>query len=127
MGLDMYLIKRKKGEANWEKATDIGYWRKANQVMGFFERELDGLEDCETKVVSKDILEKLNDLCIELLIHHDADECAERLPTTEGFFYGSQAYNDSYWYDLILTVNILYDALKHTDFDNEEVGFYAWW
>lgn len=127
MGLDMYLLKKNKSEENWDNAKEIGYWRKANQVMGFFERKLDGIENLQTKAVQKEILEELINLSAKLLVAHDEDLCAELLPTTAGFFYGNQQYGDIYWYDLVNTVGILRKVLDTVNFDEEEVGFMAWW
>lgn len=46
MGLDMYLTKRRPGT---EGAELLAYWRKANHIHGWFERNTtDGyIENCE--------------------------------------------------------------------------------
>lgn len=78
MGLDMMLYKkRKKDKINdwndWEevsnKLKEIGYWRKANQVHKYFVDECnDGNDDnCAYYEVSKDVIEKLNFKCKEIL------------------------------------------------------------
>ena len=47
MGLDMYLTKRRRGSDAEQEL--VAYWRKANQIHGWFERNLaDGyIENCE--------------------------------------------------------------------------------
>lgn len=61
MGLDMFLSKVKKEE--------IAYWRKANAIHAWFERNCaDGeLENCQEYVVTKENLEKLKQDCETVL------------------------------------------------------------
>ena len=61
MGLDMFLSKVKKEE--------IAYWRKANAIHAWFERNCaDGeLENCQECVVTKENLEKLKQDCETVL------------------------------------------------------------
>jgi len=61
MGLDMYLSKVKKEE--------IGYWRKANAVHRWFEKNCseEGIENCEPVYVSKEDLIHLRDDCQKVL------------------------------------------------------------
>jgi hypothetical protein len=58
MGLDMYLLSNKRKE--------IGYWRKANQIHGFFERELKKCDNARNNPVPEYVLEKLLDACIRV-------------------------------------------------------------
>lgn len=61
MGLDMYLYK--------EKSEEVAYWRKANAIHAWFERNCaDGeLENCQNYDVSKDDLIKLMKDCQTVL------------------------------------------------------------
>ncbi len=58
MGLDMYLTSNKRGE--------VMYWRKANQIHGWFTRKLNELENQNTYPVSYDTLEDLLMDCIRV-------------------------------------------------------------
>lgn len=58
MGLDMYLMSSTKGE--------IGYWRKANQIHGFFSNNLSKCDNCRDNPVPVDVLENLLDLCVKV-------------------------------------------------------------
>jgi hypothetical protein len=58
MGLDMYLGSNKRGE--------VMYWRKANQIHGWFERKLGELENQKTYPISYDALEDLLMDCIRV-------------------------------------------------------------
>lgn len=61
MGLDMYLYK--------EKSEEVAYWRKANAIHAWFERNCANgeLENCENYDVSKDDLIKLMKDCQTVL------------------------------------------------------------
>lgn len=51
----------------------------------------------------------------------------EMLPTTTGFFFGSQAYREYYVADLKDIVEIFTKVLDETDFDIDQVLMYCWW
>lgn len=60
MGLDMYLGARNQtGEFQ-----QVGYWRKANAIHGWFVRECaDGVDECQEIFVSRDQLKQLRADC----------------------------------------------------------------
>ena len=58
MGLDMYLQSNKRGE--------VMYWRKANQIHGWFDRKLNRLHNQKNYPVSSDALEDLLLDCIRV-------------------------------------------------------------
>lgn len=51
----------------------------------------------------------------------------EKLPTTTGFFFGSQEYREYYVEDLMDIVEIFTKVLDETDFDIDQVIMYCWW
>ena len=51
----------------------------------------------------------------------------EMLPTTTGFFFGSQAYREYYVADLKDIVEIFTKVLDTTDFDIDQIFMYCWW
>lgn len=51
----------------------------------------------------------------------------EKLPTTTGFFFGSQAYREYYVADLKDIVEIFTKVLDETDFDIDQIFMYCWW
>lgn len=69
MGLDMYLIKkRKKDELNFENTSELIYWRKANEIHKYFiDKCANGEDTGDMYPVSKDQLEELKDICEEVL------------------------------------------------------------
>ena len=139
MGLDMYLrgrryissysgddeIKLKDGVREqfaelqgdqWEEnpvqevTAQVGYWRKANHVHKWFVDHVQGGEDeCRPHSVSREDLERLREVCNEVLAK--PGRAADLLPTASGFFFGNTDYNNYYLDDLRATVAIVDRAL----------------
>jgi hypothetical protein len=69
MGLDMYL-----GVRTEEGIQEVGYWRKANAIHGWFVRELaNGVDECQEIPVSKIKLLELQALCLSALVKRNQD------------------------------------------------------
>lgn len=140
MGLDMYLRRKVYIGANYEhndikgeitltrqgkpvkiifdKVTEItencGYWRKANQIHNWFVQNVQkGEDDCGEYYVSKDNLNELLDVCMK--IKGNPTLASELLPTTQGFFFGSEDYDEWYWQDIDNTIKIINDILEDTE------------
>lgn len=95
-------------------------WRKSNQIHRWFvENCQDGIDECQTVEVSRTKLEKLIELCEEVLENHSLAETL--LPVGNGFFFGSDDYDEFYFADLketakkltnlILNIPDIYDFL----------------
>lgn len=138
MGLDMYLSKKTyvkqwehKGDENFKVEVtqkgepvshikserishveeEVGYWRKANQIHNWFVQNVQqGEDDCGTYFVSEEQLEELLELCKKVLDNNELAE--ELLPSTSGFFFGSTDYDEWYFNDLKLTVEIIESLLS---------------
>lgn len=139
MGLDMYLTKKTyvqnwdhtpeenkhyvsvvKGDGNShvkpERVTyiteEIAYWRKFNALHKWFvDNVQDGNDDCNEYWLSKDTLQSLLDLLLDVRTTGNA----ELLPPTEGFFFGSTEIDDWYWSSVDETINTLKDILAEED------------
>ena len=100
------LIKHSEGGST--VAINIGYWRKANQIHGWFVREVqDGKDNCEPYPVPREKLVELLDT-IKQVLDSDKSVARELLPVTAGFFFGNYSEDDGYneWY---------YEQLRHTE------------
>lgn len=85
MGLDMYAYSRNKQN---NEDTEIAYWRKHNRLQGYMENlwvSRGNTKDfnCEDLELSE---QDINDL--EIIINN------KELPETEGFFFGTDSYED---------------------------------
>jgi hypothetical protein len=115
---------------SWESIfEEAGYWRKANAIHKWFvDCVQDGEDDCGCYEVTKEQLEELLDVCIQVRDSSQMEKTAqELLPTQSGFFFGSTEYDEWYVDDLIDTISILTKVLKETDFDNQMVVYTSSW
>jgi len=70
MGLDMYL-----GVRTEEGTVEVGYWRKANAVHGWFVRECgNNVDECQEIPVSKIKLLELQAQCLIALMKRNEEE-----------------------------------------------------
>jgi len=85
---------------------EAAYWRKANHIHGWFVRNVQGgVDDCNEYGVGTHDLEKLLAVCKKVMLEHDLAH--ELLPTGEGFFFGSTAYDEGYFEDVQYTIDVL--------------------
>lgn len=142
MGLDMYLSAK---WFNWSYGddqkveikgldlhgnslkyieTEAGYWRKANAIHEWFVNNVqDGDDDCRSYYVSRDKLKELRSVCEAVL--GDIGSAMNLLPTVSGFFFGSTDYDEFYYKDLELTIEIIDKALALPD--NWEFEYSSSW
>jgi hypothetical protein len=132
MGLDMYLSAKryvwdKEREGVKVSGIDIpdplelkelgcraAYWRKANQIHGWFVHNVqDGEDDCKSYYVSRENLQELVDLCRKVLANREL--AAELLPPNQGFFFGGYEYDDYYFDELQRTADELTTLLEAVD------------
>ncbi len=93
---------------------EAGYWRKANQIHKWFvDNVQEGNDDCGDHHVSRDQLVELKELCEKILANKTLAE--QLLPTQSGFFFGGTEYDDYYFEDLTLTIQIIDRALTLSD------------
>lgn len=108
---------------------DVAYWRKANQIHGWFVKNVQGGDDdCNEYDVSFDKLKQLCALCDKIISLWERDAAAwnkrnpnekyqpsdvlkavieKELPPQEGFFFGSYEIDEYYFADLVETVEQL--------------------
>ena len=139
MGLDMYLSAKryiwdKEGEGVEVNGVDIpaplklkelgcraAYWRKANQIHGWFVRNVqDGEDNCRPFDVTREDLQALIDVCRKVMPHqsefgHNRELAAELLPPNEGFFFGGYEYDDYYFDEVQRTADELAALLEALD------------
>ena len=122
----------KHSEAGSHIAINVGYWRKANQIHGWFVREVQGGEDnCQDYHVERSQLEELLDLVTQVLDgdkEGGTDTARKLLPVTGGFFFGNydedEGYDKWYYMQLEYTKELLTDILTAVPADNYKYDFY---
>ena len=122
MGLDMYLTKR--------DGTQLGYWRKANQIRQWFVDHAGYPEtgNCIDFQISDYTLEELYNTCREVLAHPEKAE--ELLPSSSGFFFGGTEYNEWYFEQVKETADMIDNIFLNdlVDWDKDGSVIYSeWW
>ena len=83
-----------------EVGVTCAYWRKCNQVHGWFVNNVQrGEDDCGEYYVSTNKLQELLDTVNTALKTRDPN----LLPPTQGFFFGGYDIDEYYWNDLKYT------------------------
>ena len=111
-----------------DMATDIygayvtvtaGYWRKANQIHGWFVRNVqNNVDDCGEYYVSHEKLESLRSVCSHAL----RDKRINALMPTEGFFFGGTDVDQYYWDEVKRTIKVIDKILNNPK--HKELSFY---
>ena len=114
-------------------ATDIygayvtvtaAYWRKANQIHGWFVRNIQGGNDnCGEYYVSHEKLESLLAVCRHAL----RDKTVNALVPTEGFFFGGTEIDEYYWGEVERTVKVLDKIIKNPKYKNLSFYYTSSW
>lgn len=89
----------------------VGYWRKANQVHGWFVKHVQfGNDDCREYDVSRAQLQGLLTACQN--VKQDPSMAEEVLPPSEGFFFGNNEIDEWYWHDIDYTIELVSRVLR---------------
>lgn len=121
MGLDSYLYKRAKTEnakivavlKYGDTKVELMYWRKRYSIHEKFSfyRELGQSDNCQEIILTKDNLKEILDWATQS-------------------FEDIKLYDDKFFYDFYdfqEICDLLIKILNETDFDNEEIFYYAWY
>ena len=133
MGLDMYLFRGKKPDTNkkliaeYDDLEEVAYWRKANAIHNWFALNIDGVDNCEYSRASKEQLIELKTICETIMKNKDPEENERLLPTSAGFFFGSQEYDEWYYNGIETTIDKLTSIIEYTDWENQEIYYHPWW
>ena len=100
------------------KDYQVGYWRKANAIHSWFvENCAEGVDNCQDIYVSPKKAQILLDKCNEVLANRSLAE--SELPTQDGFFFGTQEYDDWYYQNIEYTKHILEKVLEFVKHNNK--------
>lgn len=131
MGLNIYLyaVNKKEEEIDCDNVQiyELAYLRKANQIRNLFIQNLnfEYNEYCGHYKVTKEQLINLKEDCLTILNNHELAQ--EIMPISTGFFFGSSEYNEYYFDQLDMTVDIIDDILNKIDFNIFNVYYTEWY
>lgn len=104
----------------------VGYWRKANQIHKWFvDHVQNGQDDCDEYYLSREQLQSLVDTCKEVLANKK--KASEKMPSANGFFFGSTDYDEWYFKDLEYTVERIEKILSDPALAKCEFYYQASW
>ncbi len=107
---------------------NVAYWRKANQIHAWFVRNVQGgVDDCRNAYVSRENLQKLLDVCKEVLASKSPEVAMKLLEPQSGFFFGSTEISEWYWEDLTHTVEMLEKVLAAKELEHHEFYYHSSW
>jgi len=130
MGLDMSILKVKKGESiDWEDRSsfeEVFYWVKFNALHGWFVKHVqDGKDDCGDYIIPKSKLDYLLEVLEDV---NKRPRSAKRLlPTESGFFFGGTEYDEYYFDNVKKSVTTIRSILADTDFETEDLYYTSSW
>lgn len=102
----------------------VAYWRKANQIHGWFvDNVQEGIDDCNYYYVKREKLAELRDLCAKAL----KGKNHELLKPRASFIFGSTAFDEWYWKNLENTEKMLTKILNNPNFDGWDFEYRASW
>ena len=105
---------------HFEVRLPIACWRKANQIHHFIvENYGKGVDDCKSIYLTDGELGQILDVVKE--VGNDPVKAEKLLPTSSGFFFGSQEIDEYYWQDLAYTKDVLEKTLAY---QNEQGRIY---
>ena len=88
----------------------LAYWRKANAIHKYLLGCAGKEDDCSEAWLYGHHLKQLKEICQEVLDNHDLAK--DKLPTCDGFFFGSTEYDDYYFEQLRKTITMI-DAIDN--------------
>lgn len=119
MGLDISI--------NRINRKEIGYFRKVNFLVAFFEKKGMDVNNQIPILFDKETAEELLNLCNQVLKDHSKAE--ELLPTMDGFFFGNTEYDKYYFNDVRVVKRWIENTLlpEFNNLDNDQIEFSIWY
>lgn len=114
--LDAEKLIEKSDRTGIDVEVPVGYWRKANQIHGWF-MQFTEEDNCSPVFLRRSALEDLHKECKKILRVKSNELAMSVLPPTPGFFFGAYEIDEWYWKDIEHTVDILDTALADESLD----------
>jgi hypothetical protein len=113
-----------------EVKMNVMYWRKANQIHGWFvDHPQNGVDECQETDVSHDDLRALLELCRK--VQANPSEAPNLLPVTGGFFFGNYdpetGYDEYYFAEIEITIKALEVILEELPEGEYEFSYRSSW
>lgn len=103
------------------------FFRKVNSLVAWVERLKGEVENCETVELSFSDITELQSNLDKLLSDKTIDNAEDLFPTMTGFFFGSVAYDDTYFSDVLEVKQMCDFILNHYNETDHLIEFCADW
>lgn len=128
MGLDVVFYRQSKLDPRYRE--EVWYFRKVNFLLTYF--GIDDLLNCNTVIVTKEMLSNLITDTNAELIHRNLDvnnkePLNEKLKTKEVFFGGNIDYDDNYWNNIEMVRDWASKVIKEIDWDKDNLEMFISW
>lgn len=115
-------------KAQYEAAIELNpknsfYFRKFNALVEWANNNVGNVENCESVELTRTHIELLQNTLNNLT----PENCATKFPTCEGFFFGSQEYDQWYWEDVESAKEMCAEILETADWEQDAVEFLIWY
>lgn len=113
---------------SWDSIMEkVAYWRKANQIHGWFVDNLhNGIDEpCFTVQVSEKDLQELYNHCLKVYIRKENPR--DTLPVRPGCFFGNYGYDEFYYKEITETLSLLDYLLKNFNFETHYLMYQCTW
>lgn len=119
MGLDMSI-------RDEETDNEVAYWRKFNALHNWFVKNIqDGVDECQkSRHLTKEDVEQI--LYILKAVDKAPLSAQALLPPTNGFFFGSTAYDDWFYQDVKKSIPMFQDILLRIE-EGDKLYYQSSW
>lgn len=115
MGLDIFF----------ETLTEVAYFRKVNFLVAYMSTYFgEDIENLKDYYLEEDCVEELIRRCEEVLSDHSTAPIL--LPTTSGFFFGNNEYNEYYFEAVKEVLDKMNNILQRLQ-EGENIVFRIWY
>lgn len=108
----------------------LGQFRKFNALHGYIEKRVGEIENLQDVSID-DIIDELYEDCKLILATKDSKDgnadAIQRMPPTEGFFFGSTEVDGWYYSDVKELHDLLADLIKLSEIGDISFKYTAWW
>ena len=109
----------------------VGYWRKFNALHNYIvQNYADGIDQCQSIYLNKDNIQEIRNICFRIIT--DPKQATSLMPCAQGFFFGSQEYDEDYLVNVEDTLHlfnkilVFFEQLDKHNFNYDLVYEASW-
>lgn len=124
-----YIYDRNFKSVQIETRYQIGYFRKFNALHSYIVKTFaNGVDNCQDIILYKEDVEQIKKVLDDVLnVHQQAEKAKEILPTQSGYFFGGTDYDEFYFNEVKVAVDLMQNLLDNFDFESYQLVYRASW